>query len=116
VGTISFGIVGVMIGVTVVGSARRIWMLAVALRELQLSFTTYLKNIQSSLAATMLMAIVVWGVGVLFGHSLAATRLIAQISAGAAVYGISILISDRSVSSDVRVLAASVLTPKTQNA
>lgn len=110
--TVSFGVVGVMIAVTVVGSARRIWMLAVALRELQLSFSSYLRNIRSSLVATVLMAITVWGVGVLFGHSPAATRLIAQILAGAAVYGISILISDRGVSSDVRVLAASVLTPK----
>lgn len=109
---VSFGVVGVMVAVTIAGSARRIWMLAVALRELQLPFMTYLKNIQSCLAATMLMAIAVWAVGVLFGHSLAATRLIAQISAGAAVYGIIILLSDRSVSSDVRVLAASVLAPK----
>ena len=109
---VSFGIVGVMIAVTVVGSARRIWMLAVALRELQLSFTHYLRNIQSSLGATVVMAIAVWGVGMLFGHSAVATRLIAQIATGAAVYGICILISDRGISSDVRVLAASVLTPK----
>jgi O-antigen/teichoic acid export membrane protein len=109
---IPFGILGVVVAVTLVSSARRIWMIAVALRELQVTFRTYLKNMQSALAATALLAIAVWGVDILFAHSFGATRLIAEVVVGAGVYGTSILVGDKGISADVRILASSLLAPK----
>jgi teichuronic acid exporter len=109
---VQFGLYGVAIAVTAVASGRRFWMVAVGLKELQLPARRYVSNMQWPLAATVLLAIAVWSIGILFAHSFAATRLIAQIVGGGAVYATTILVSDRGISSDVRILAASILAPK----
>ncbi len=101
-----FGLVGVMVARVIVIIPLRFTLLLPALREVELSLASYLRSIASPLWAVALMTAVVellqhgWPT-----HGGRLELLVLSIVAGAATYTLALLLRDRALGTEIRIVA-----------
>lgn len=107
---VQFGLLGVAVAWLIAFPVMRLWLLVESLKEIGLSFVTYVKNILCLIAATLTMAVVVLSLRVVFSQLDGPVgRLVLEVSTAVLVYVSVLHITDRGLSTEVRSLVQGIL-------
>jgi O-antigen/teichoic acid export membrane protein len=105
-----FGLNGVAVSWIIAFPILRLYLLSLALRELNLTKREYVGNISSPLMATVAMTLIVLLLRVVAPpHTGALGRLILEVTVGAALYFMVLLLIDREFGSDLKYLTRELL-------
>jgi PST family polysaccharide transporter len=106
----------VAVGWLVLFPPLRLYLLWLSLKEIDLSFRTYVKNIATPLLAVIVMTVVVAAGLTLTQHFAPLERLVVTIAVGAAIYTFFLLFMDRKLTTEFKTIAVELLAPSTPRA
>ncbi|MGH7279086.1 MAG: lipopolysaccharide biosynthesis protein [Candidatus Rokuibacteriota bacterium] len=109
---VQWGLVGLITAWLLVSPALRAWLLLLSLREVKLSVGAYLAGIAPAGLAATAMAVVILGLRLLVASSLGLIeRLAFDVCIGATVYVATLLLLDRRLGPEMKIIASELLAP-----
>jgi teichuronic acid exporter len=106
-----WGLRGVAVGWVAVFPLLRIYLLCLGLREIDLTFRTYVQNISTPLLATIVMTVVLVVGGTLTQQFTPLERLIVNITVGGTTYMFFLLLVDKKLTNEFKTIVHELLTP-----